>query len=328
MQGLTLKMQPITYSSISGILMKHAVLLACALALGGAAHAATVSATIGQSALTYENYDSGSLVLLQTAPLSNTFSSPDSLSLNELDFSPTAIVTAGPRVNADAVSSKMYAETSLDRTGSAWSSVSWQEEGVNSSGMTQALSMDVNLSQMSLNVGGATNDYTQRRSSASFLAEVMVNGTTVWFTQYALTYNGLQRDAILTQSGEQLDNTVLALSLNEKGGGEFDPLFIDNSSAKLSLSEYFGTTVDLGTFADGETYSITYTLSANVTFSDPGSCFYECSGAGVRLRDAIGSVSSLTATPVAAVPEPQTYLLMGFGLLAIGATARRRNLQA
>lgn len=296
--------------------MKHALWLTAALTLCGAtSHAAVVTANISQGTLgTVDPSNPG-----WSPPVSASASNATSVSLNaDQDYPSTVVYRATQLADADAATGSMSARAEVALPGQAWTTVQWQDEVINTSGTSQAYALGINLSGMYLAVGGFTSDYTQRNSSASFMAEVLVNGSSVWSTQYTLGYNGQQREAILTQSGAELNGAGLSFQPNiYASGGK------DNSFAELMFANAVVTQIDLGTFAHGESFSITYALKANATFADPGSCNLECSSADAFISDPIGASQTLLAIPVNAVPEPQSYLLIGLGLLAIGYATRR-----
>lgn len=298
--------------------MKHALWLMAALTLSGAAsHAAVVTANISQGTLgTADTSDPG-----WSPPVSVSASNGTSVSLNaDHDYPSSVVYRATQLAEADAATGTLSARAEVALPGQAWSSVQWQDEIVNTSGTSQSYALGINLSGMHLAVGGFTYDYTQRNSSASFMAEVLVNGSSVWSTQYTLGYNGQQREALLTQSGAELSGAGLSFQPNTYASGGKD-----NSFAQLLFADAVITQIDLGTFAHGESFSITYALKASATFADPGSCNLECSSADAFISDPFGASHTLLATPVNAVPEPQGYLLMGMGLLAIGYASRRAH---
>ncbi|MGE0112186.1 PEPxxWA-CTERM sorting domain-containing protein [Aquabacterium sp.] len=161
-------------------------------------------------------------------------------------------------------------------------------------------------------------------SSAAFIADIQVNGASVWQSRYELSFNG-DLYPVLTQSGQALGaNELLNYGVPYPSGHNPHPT---STGARISLNNYAGL-VNLGTFAPGEVFDVRYTLTAQSTFVDPAGCG-ECGRATAYIFDPFAlSPSGLSITAVTAVPEPATWALPLFGLGAIGVAARRRQAQA
>jgi hypothetical protein len=199
-----------------------------------------------------------------------------------------------------------------------------QQTVLNNSSSAQTYQFDFAISEAFLDVGGSTSDYTLRNSSAAFIADIQVNGASVWQSRYELSFNG-DLYPVLTQSGQALGaNELLNYGVPYPSGHNPHPT---STGARISLNNYAGL-VNLGTFAPGEVFDVRYTLTAQSTFVDPAGCG-ECGRATAYIFDPFAlSPSGLSITAVTAVPEPATWALTLFGLGAIGVAARRRQAQA
>jgi hypothetical protein len=127
-------------------------------------------------------------------------------------------------------------------------------------------------------------------------------------------------DSVLT-TGPIFNPTFHVLNANDLGWTlTGNNGFAGSSSPVTDGSGILGsTTLNLGTL-DAGTYSLTFTGVWNGLggIRTPGF---------VNLKDGDNLLdpSTFVATPVAAVPEPETYALMLAGLMMVGTIARRRS---
>lgn len=301
--------------------------IAMVLALGvSTAYAGQMTGTIGYSSLGQTRSDGSAL----PAGSSASVGPAATVELTANDYPATD--TPGFRlstyvrqtVSGDAASGDMTAQASTTMAGEVTSTIEWHDSLVNLSGSRQNYLMEVALTDASAGVGGWTRDYTQRFNTSSFEASIQVNGATVWETGYQVSFNG-GITPVLTHWGASLGDVTF--ETNDGGPQKFE--LARSSNGHVSLDSYLGN-VNLGTFADGESFSVTYTLRARASFIDPASCFYECGGAGAGISDPFsinGSgaprITAFEAT--AAVPEPSQYLLFLSGLVAMALVIRRRS---
>ncbi|WP_223879182.1 PEP-CTERM sorting domain-containing protein [Chitinimonas arctica] len=191
--------------------------------------------------------------------------------------------------------------------GIATSSANWSDSFVNNSGNSQNYKFNLSLLGMTAHMGGWTGNLARRDYQAGFVADVLVNGVSVW--RSAQTFNYQAGLASVVKSGFDLGDAVIYAD-----GDEHRPVF-------FALDSYAGQ-VDLGTFATGQSADVSYTISSFARWSDPEGCSYECGSIGVNIFDNRGAIGQRIVS--APVPEPESYAMLLGGLGLIGAIARRR----
>lgn len=306
--------------------MKQSALLSIILGLcGTTAQAATLTGTmshdgLGQSYYDYYPIPSGSF----------SVSSPDALSLTADDYPadpPGSLAwyfdDVRHRVRGSVSTGELVASTSSAIAGQTTSTIQWQQSVLNDSSLAQAYQMQFQLDNASLWVGGWTRDYVQRASAASFEATIAVNGQPVWQTSYHLGFNGGVHP-VLTQSGVNLGaGELYQEGSNNSSDSEYP--YKATSGGGFDLGGYSGV-ADLGTFAAGTSFDVSYTLTAQATFIDPLGCYGECGIVSAGISDPFALTGGgLNITAVTAVPEPSTYALTLLGLFAMGLAVQRRQ---
>ena len=188
---------------------------------------------------------------------------------------------------------------------------------VMNAGAATNYSFDFNVIPGELYVGLA--DYSEGLYSPGYVDsgynfEILLNGVSIFSSMASLRLdeNGIN----LTQSGTSL-------------GGTFIDSYYDGS---YSWNAFAGT-LDLGTIAAGETFTLTYgvTTYANGAIEPGGSCCVDQSGLSSSL---FGDPSGLSATPftyttspattVASVPEASSYILLGIGIASLALRRKKK----
>ncbi|TCS36506.1 putative secreted protein with PEP-CTERM sorting signal [Paucimonas lemoignei] len=288
--------------------LKSAVFLT-ALALAGLpASAATVTASISYDTLGLANTS-------WLVPASVTASNSNSVSLTASDLPPIPYYgndlhhTTYMRATADSdISGVIGANTSLRAGGRVDAVSTWSDTFSNSTGDSQNYGFNIAIAEINLTLGGWTADLSTRDYQAGFSASVLVNGNSVWNTSQIFSQNGT--GVHLTKSGFDIGTGITSCDEN------------DIPRCFYELAPYTGT-IDLGTFADGDIFSVSYIFSSFAYWNDPNGCSYECGSVGSQVLDPFGltggnRVVALSSTPGNSVPEPETYLLFlaGLGLMA------------
>lgn len=198
------------------------------------------------------------------------------------------------------------------------SSVTYVDTVMNTGAATN-YSFDFNVIPGELYVGLAGNSeglYSPGYVDSGYNFEILLNGTSIFSSAASLR---LDQDGInLTQSGTSL-------------GGTFEDLLYDGY---YSWNAFAGT-LDLGTMAAGEIFTLTYgvTTYANGAIEPGGSCCIDQSGLSSSL---FGDPSGLNATPftyttsaaktVTSVPEASSYILLGIGIASLIGLRRKKKL--
>lgn len=189
------------------------------------------------------------------------------------------------------------------------STVKYSDQYTNNSGSIQSYSLDFSVTPGSLSVTGSPT--VGESVSAQYMLNIWVNGTSVFSSNASLT----------------LDSSGASFSGDTALGGAYNP----GSTAYL-WDTYLGN-VDLGEFADGETFLLEYGMStialgnaSTQAANGPSSpndiivrddeCF-ECndsngSGSFFQIGDPFNinsnpTILNVSSIPTASVPEPSVY---------------------
>lgn len=204
----------------------------------------------------------------------------------------------------------IYAYTNLRAGGQLDAVASWSDTFTNNSGTAQAYGFNISLSQILLSMGGWSADFSTRDFRSSYGAEVLVDGVSVWNSSQTLTVDG--NGAHISGSGVSLPGTLETYNL-----GTYNPWYY------YALDPYSGV-ANLGSFADGQSFTVSYVLTSSSYWNDPDGCSYECGEVRSTIYDPFALIGS-PVNPIAAVPEPETYAMLLAGLGLMGGIARRRK---
>lgn len=292
--------------------------LLCSLALGlalttplTAAHAADVSATL--------TFDARETLTGTAAPLAS-YTVSDATSVvaftdDTLTFYDAGLWSGWASASANS-NGRLTTSASMDADGYLGARSVWSDTITNNSGTTQNYSMSFHLDRFRTFLGGYTYDPSLRTQSGGFLADISVNGVSVWTSGQTFSLN---------------ENTFsLATSGVNIGTGQIDtiqhyddvPSYVHGS---YDLAAYDGV-ANLGSLAAGKSILVTYSYQGFVFRNDPGTCPAECmSGVSANGGDPFDISGSGVTILAAAVPEPESYAMLLAGLGLIGVVARRRK---
>ena len=140
---------------------------------------------------------------------------------------------------------------------------------------------------------------------AGFSADIFLNGVSVWHTSQNLFVDDV---------GPHLSSTGVDIGPGQVIGTPNTFAF----NAGLS-NNYLGA-LNLGTLANGGTFTVQYVVSSfGGEMANNSNCGWECQKATSN-TDGWGNINQ-----VSAVPEPETYALLLAGLGVISSVARRRK---
>ncbi|WP_223879196.1 PEP-CTERM sorting domain-containing protein [Chitinimonas arctica] len=288
-------------------------LAACGLLLFGlqAAQAASATASVSYDPAGMRNPNwtragSTSLTDAQEALVGTDDLPLPSGNRNPPDDMPYYPVMMAARSATDGMGANAYSAAAGIATGSA----SWQDTISNTSGSQRDYQMNLQFSQLSMGVS-QWNPATQHNFHSGFIADIQVNGHSVW--RAAQTLKVVNGAVSLSKEGFDLGNGQLY-----ENSGNAEPYA---NYVSYSLDDYIGK-VNLGSFASGQTANIKYTLTTFSYWDDPLGCNQYCADTSVSLFDPTHTNDRITTAPV---PEPEGYAMLLAGLGLIGASMRRRG---
>lgn len=284
------------YRTLSGVLAPAAALAALlAASSAGAVTITTFAEATGPSGLVDSDSASG-------APPASLFSEALDPNAGDITFTPPAFARAAQNaLGFGAVEASGIWADGLDAANTLTATSSYSETVTNSSGGALSYTYDFFITAPQLRIADFAVGPTM---TASYLIEITLDGATL-FSSAANLIGGAAGHK-LNKSGTSLGGTLFGHSF--EFGYDFDPL---------------SDTLNLGTFADGESFILAYELRAFA--SGPG---LE-TGAAARIGDpgdldAAGLSGTIRSSGAAMqVPEPGTLALLGVGLFGL-AVARQR----
>jgi PEP-CTERM motif len=205
--------------------------------------------------------------------------------------------------------------TLQDRAGEPWAAASLIEEGAGS--VRIALTgMAAELRAHGVDSGGQPNAISYATWANSY--DVTVNAG---YRVTGITLSATLDGALMEGQGDTpgLATNFLRMSFG-LGPATYGPAYVQNFTGYTSLA-VDATSLSLSSpFAlDLNAYVNNYAESALYYDSTSGNIYWNGSSADIGLGDVMLTVN------VAAVPEPQTWLMLGAGLGALALMARRRR---
>lgn len=145
-----------------------------------------------------------------------------------------------------------------------------------------------------------------QNSSSSYQAEILLNGSQIFYSAAALTFS-------------DLDNLFTFNDTSAPG----NTLGIYSSGASFYQWDTQSFNIDLGTFISNETFTLDYRVTLNTSGMNAYSSaqFGDPNGFG----QSSSSFTNTAATPTTSVPEPGSLGIIAAGLGLLGLNRRRKN---
>lgn len=190
----------------------------------------------------------------------------------------------------------------------------WSDSFVNNSGAVQSYQMNIALTNMKFTTHYWPDFLTGNVFSTGFLADVLVNGVSVWQTGQTF----LSNDSVYQVSKVGFD----------LGNGSVTSVSGYGVDFWYELSDYSGT-VNLGLFNAGDTIKVEYALSSFVFWNDPY-CAYECGRVSAQVADPLSIAETprivlANTVPNNDVPEPGAITLLSIALVGLALIQRRKQ---
>jgi len=194
----------------------------------------------------------------------------------------------------------------------------WSETFTNTSGADVEYTLDFWVSGGFLDVWSDYFD-TGESVNASYMIDIDLSGSSIWSSEATLTMDG--SGASFSESGTSLNGM----------------LNIDTYYSWYDWDSY-ADSIGLGTYADGESFTLTYSLGVR-SWGDVDGMFYDdygmmdemgyyygeygVGGSMANIGDPL-SISGISVTS-APVPEPATIFLLGSGLFGMIGLRKKKT---